>query len=200
MLVLMVYNALLYLRGGLTLVDEIARLSAELHRIESGDNCIYEWFEYNSRLIRAREQLAEIAECPAGIIRFLEQRGGVNLMGVAGTNPETLAEFVNAQGYNAQLSYMPRYLDQQIRDADVSILLYGKVSSGFFIHYVMVRYVPGEDGEPGVFKMYGEFGGDYTYFTYSSVDRWLEIGRRGYINNEDILSGYTIFTVISISN
>ena len=166
-----VYNAILYLRGGRS----------------DGDPA----------------QTAALAPCPADIIRFIERNGGVNLgVGSIGTNPEVLMDYLRINGFRVRANYLPRAgtLDQQIRDAGAAILLYGRVIGGFFVHYVMVRYEPGDNGAPGVFWMYNELPRDSEPEGYSSIDRWFAIGRGNYENNNNIPSGYTMLTIISISH
>ncbi|MCL2498792.1 MAG: copper amine oxidase N-terminal domain-containing protein [Defluviitaleaceae bacterium] len=114
---------------------------------------------------------------PASVIRFLEYNSGMNLGGLAGTNPEALVRYIRRAGFGADILYRPEETDKQIQAADAAILLYGRVRGGFFVHYVMVRYEAGESG-PGSFYVYNEFGGDTRPRVYDSMDAL--VAERGY--------------------
>jgi hypothetical protein len=101
---------------------------------------------------------------PASIIRFLEYRNGLNLGGLAGTNPEVLTDYIRRAGLRAEITYLPTNFDEAIQAADAAILLYGRVRGGFFVHYAMVHY------ETGRFFVYNEFGNDTRPRAYGSVD------------------------------
>jgi hypothetical protein len=101
---------------------------------------------------------------PASIIRYLDYRGGMNLGGIAGTNPEVLTNYLRRAGFRAEINYLPENLDRETRAADVSILLYGRVRGGFFVHYVMIKQ------EAGRFYVYNEFGNDTSTRVYNSID------------------------------
>jgi len=111
---------------------------------------------------------------PASTIRYLDYRGGMNLGGLAGTNPDILLSYLRRAGYQTEMFTNPVNLDAHIQEAAVSILLYGRVRGGFFIHYVMIRH------EGGQFYIYNEFGGDTHARGYDSIDEWmLTRGYRG---------------------
>jgi hypothetical protein len=101
---------------------------------------------------------------PARVIRFLDYNGGIQLSGLAGTNPEVLTRFIRREGYDATVHYLPEDMDDKIRASGVSILLYGRVRGGFFVHYTMIRH------EAGYFYVYNEFGNDTRPRVYGSVD------------------------------
>lgn len=109
---------------------------------------------------------------PASIIRYLDYRHGMNLGGLAGTNPEVLTNYLRRAGHQAEITYAPTEIDAYIKEATVAILLYGRVRGGFFVHYVMVRY------ESGRFHVYNEFGNDTAPRVYNSIDRLVQT--RGY--------------------
>jgi hypothetical protein len=116
--------------------------------------------------------LGDEASTPASVIRFLDYNGGINLNGLAGTNPEVLTQYIRRAGYAPRIQYLPAALDEGIRDAGVSILLYGRMRGGFFVHYAMIRY----DGER--FHVYNEFGSDTRPRVYDSIDALVT--ERGY--------------------
>jgi len=148
---LAVYNALFYLRGG--------------HLI------------YPNTYESERNVAKEIAENPASIIHFLEISGGVNAFGVAGTNPLVLTDYLRDAGYIAQVSYLPRNLDYQIRESNVSIFLYR--GDRFYIHYVMIRF----SGETERFYIYN-WRGNVSHVR-DSIDSWIaeynEAGQQNYM-------------------
>ena len=108
----------------------------------------------------------------AGIIRYLDYNGGMNLNGLAGTHPEVLTAYLQHAGHTAQLVYEPTNLDTRVRDATISILLYGQIRGGAFVHYVKIRH------DAGYFWVYNEFGNDTQARVYDSLDAW--VAERGY--------------------
>ncbi|MCL2364609.1 MAG: hypothetical protein FWC71_08105 [Defluviitaleaceae bacterium] len=107
------------------------------------------------------------APCIAYIIRYLDYNGGINLGGLAGTHPEVLTAYLQRSGHNAELILAPTGLDTHVRDAVVTILLYGQVRGGAFVHYVKIRY------DAGRFWVYNEFGNDTHPRVYDSLDAWV---------------------------
>jgi len=112
------------------------------------------------------------ASCIASIIRYLDYNGGINLGGIAGTHPEVLTAYIQRAGHDAELTLAPTGLDARVRDATISILLYGQVRGGAFVHYVMIRY------DANRFWVYNEFGNDTRPRVYDSLDAW--VAERGY--------------------
>ena len=108
----------------------------------------------------------------ASIIRYLDYNGGINLNGLAGTHPEVLTAYLQHAGHNAALIFEPAELDTRVQDATVSILLYGRIQGGAFVHYVKIRY------EAEQFWVYNEFGNDTQPRVYDSLDAW--VAERGY--------------------
>jgi len=179
-----VYNAVFYLRGGHLLPVNLPNPNniAAIDRINQSRN--------NNR--------AKLAPCPADIILQLEQLGGLNFGGAGGSNPDSIAEILRQFGFDVTLIYAPQNLDGQIREACAAIVLYGAVTGGFFIHYVMVRYAERPGDAPGQFLMHGEMNRDTGYFAYSSIDRWLEVGRSNYRRGYDEPSGYSAIALLVI--
>jgi len=140
--------------------------------------------EASEPIIATERNMSGTALDTASIIRAIEGMGGIHLSGLAGTNPEALASYIRSHGHLVNIAYFPRSLDQQIRESQLSILLYGRWNN-FFLHYVMIRYVPGDEGSPGIFLMYNEWGSDVSRLEYSSIDLWFNVGRRGYEYNCD---------------
>lgn len=118
---------------------------------------------------------------PADIIYALERDGAFNLGGLAGTNPEALVTYLREVGRQADISYLPGNLDEPIKAAGASILLYS--GGGMYIHYVMVRFVPGESSstrntEPH-FLIYNRGSHDQEPVVATSVDQWASVGIDG---------------------
>ena len=110
---------------------------------------------------------------PAEIILYIELNGGFTLGGRLGTNPNIIRDYLNSEGINAQMQYMPRYLDKTIKSSTVSILAY---IHGARAHYVTIQY------EEGKFKVFNE----QETSSVPSVKAWL---------NE---KGYTVLNLITV--
>jgi hypothetical protein len=140
-----VYNSLFALKGGAEL-DDIPSAPAEVNELLA-----------NNRYA--------LAEDPADIIRFVGRAGGFNVAGLAGSNPEVLADYLRRKGHNVKMSYLPQDLDEAIRSAGTAILLYS--GGGSYIHYVMVRYAN------EMFYIYNYFWNSTEIETAYSMDEWV---------------------------
>jgi hypothetical protein len=110
---------------------------------------------------------------PADIIYELEREGAFNLGGLAGTNPEAMVTYFRDNGRKADISYLPRDMDQQIAAAGVSILLYH--GGGFYIHYVMIRHDPAQN----LYFIYNRGSRDEAHISTPSVEQWAVTGIDG---------------------
>jgi hypothetical protein len=118
----------------------------------------------------------------ARIIRDLDQAGGFIRGGTLGTNPivlyHVLNQYLEGTGLIAQYQFLPRYLDNAIINAYVSILLYdGELKEGY-VHYVMIQHA-GWDRSGGLprclgFRIFNWGGEDGTYAEMASIDVWAE--------------------------
>jgi len=127
---------------------------------------------YNALLYLHQNHPTQQPPCIASIIRFLDYNGGINLSGVAGTHPEVLNAYLQRAGHPTNLTLTPTDLDAHIRETTVSILLYGRIRGGAFVHYVKIRH------DAGRFWVYNEFGNDTQPRVYDSLDVW--VAERGY--------------------
>ena len=114
---------------------------------------------------------------PAEIIYALERDGAFNLGGLAGTNPEALATYLRENGRQADISYLPRNLDDSIKKAGATIFLYS--GGGTYIHYVMIKHVAAAGGKPAEFLIYNRGSRDQGPVSTPSVDEWAATGIDG---------------------
>jgi len=103
----------------------------------------------------------------ADVALALEVRSGFISGGSLGTNPESAVRVIRDAGHRAEITYNPTNLDDIIRNAETTIILYdGGVTTGY-VHYIMVRYVDGQ------FSMYNVGGRDTRPNSQTSVDEWF---------------------------
>ena len=139
-----VYNALFYLRGG-------AEIPAGTQYADD------------------RERIAENL---AWIIRALELTGGLNVGGLAGTNPFAMVDYLNMY-FSTDITVAIGNLDGMIQRSGASILLYH--GGGAYIHYVMVVYVGDE------FWIYNWDPRDNSYHVERRISEWLTADDRNYV-------------------
>ncbi|MCL1987801.1 MAG: M60 family metallopeptidase, partial [Firmicutes bacterium] len=101
------------------------------------------------------------------IIRDLEYVGAFNLGGAAGTNPASMRDFIwSTIDPNVDIEYMPKNLDDKIRDSRATILLYNG-GSFTYLHYVMITPTPS-----GRFAIVNWINRTNATFE-DSIDNWL---------------------------
>ncbi|MCL1987262.1 MAG: M60 family metallopeptidase, partial [Firmicutes bacterium] len=126
------------------------------------------------------------------IIRDLEHLGAFNLGGVWGTNPFSIWVYMNITvNDTVDLMYLPRNLDDDIRNSKATILLY-KGGSLTYIHYVMI--VPTPSGEFAILNWENREGTTVT----DSVDGWLK-GTSNVENQTRNTRNYLPLAIITVS-
>ncbi|MCL1988355.1 MAG: hypothetical protein FWG64_10365 [Firmicutes bacterium] len=118
----------------------------------------------------------------ADIIRKLEYMVGFNIGGLLGTNPVVIRDFLRTEKINANIQFLPKNIDFQIKKANVAILLFWDKKTR--VHYVMAHFVN------EYFWIYNLTGFDKKiHKDKTSIEEWLE--KSNYLAVAIILSDFS---------
>jgi len=102
------------------------------------------------------------------IIRDLEEMGAFILGGRLGTNPQAIIKYLRRMpGYQTDYRYLPKNMDEQIKQSSVSILLFIGSIKKVRVHYVTIRH------EQGNYLIYNLAPRAILPYATTSIDAWV---------------------------